>query len=327
MASDHDQRFKILIQSFFPEFLALFFPQWAERLDARAVEWLMQEVFPDPPQGPRRVLDLAGKMPTRQVVPGQRPGEPNHWLALLHLEIESPDKSTLIKPRLFHSFVHLRDKYELPVLPIALYLHVGLEGVGVDVYVERFWELEVVRFQYLYVGLPALDAIEYVQGDNCLGWALAALMRKRQDQAALVGGEGLRRIAAAPLTDQQRFLLAECMQAYLTLNDEQQREFEELVAGEPYEGVRAMNKTWYEKGLEQGTAMNQTWFEKGEEKGMAKGEEQERRRLLRVLLEERFGTLPASAQQRLVEWPADRLAAVERTILRAQSLREIGLED
>jgi transcription termination factor NusB len=48
---------------------------------------------------------------------------------------------------------------------------------------------------------------------------------------------------------------------------------------------------------------------------------------LRVLLEERFGTLPASAQQRLGEWPADRLATVEKAVLRAQSLREIGLED
>ena len=55
---DHDQRFKTLIQEFFGDFLALFFRPWAERLDTEAVEWLTQEVFPDPPEGPRRVLDL-----------------------------------------------------------------------------------------------------------------------------------------------------------------------------------------------------------------------------------------------------------------------------
>ena len=304
MNTDHDQRFKTLIQTFFPDFLALFFPRWAERLDAGAVEWLMQEVFPEPPQGPRHVLDLAGKVPTREIVRGQRPGEPDHWLALLHVEIESPDKSTLLKPRLFRSYVHLRDKYELPVLPIAVYLRVGLEGLGVDVYEERFWELELVRFQYLYVGLPALDAVEYVQGENRLGWALAALMRAPRDRAAWIAGEGLRRIAEAPLADQQRFLLAECVQAYQNLDQEQRREFERLVAGEPYKGIQAMNKTWFEMG-----------------------KEDERRRMLRQLLEKRFGSLPPVAQQRLTEWPAERLEPLVPAILEARSLREMGLED
>ena len=52
-------------------------------------------------------------------------------------------------------------------------------------------------------------------------------------RAAWVVGEELRRIAEAPLPDQQRFLLAECIQAYMDLNDAQRREYEQLVAGEP----------------------------------------------------------------------------------------------
>ena len=83
--SDHDQRFKTLIQEFFGDFLTLFFAPWAERLDYGAVEWLHQEVFPDPPEGTRRVLDLVGKLPTRQGVAGQRPGELTRWLALVHI--------------------------------------------------------------------------------------------------------------------------------------------------------------------------------------------------------------------------------------------------
>ena len=65
---------------------------------------------------------------------------------------------------------------ELPVLPIALYLRVGLEGVGIDVYEEHFHELRVLHFQYYYVGLPALAGEHYVAGDNWLGVALAALV-------------------------------------------------------------------------------------------------------------------------------------------------------
>ena len=47
-----------MIKVFFREFLLLFFKDWEARLDVGAVEWLDKEVFPEPPEGPRRVLDL-----------------------------------------------------------------------------------------------------------------------------------------------------------------------------------------------------------------------------------------------------------------------------
>src|SRR5947209_6255324 len=172
---DHDQRFKELIRTFFADFLRLFFDEWAVRLDAEAVVWLDKEVFPDPPDGPRRILDLVARLPTRQAVPGQISGEAESWLALVHIEIESPDRVRPLRSRMHRSYVYLRDKYGLPVLPIAIFLRVGLDGIGVDVYEENFWEFCALRFQYLYVGLPALDAVEYVQGNNMLGVALAAL--------------------------------------------------------------------------------------------------------------------------------------------------------
>ena len=145
--SDHDQRFKLLIQAFFAEFLALFFQVWAERLDAANVTWLDKEVFPDPPQGRRNVLDLVGQVRTRQAVAAQRAGEPEHWLALLHIEIESPDKATPQRPRMFDAYAYLRAKHQMPVLPIGVFLKVGLEGIGIDVHEEHFWELQTVRFQ------------------------------------------------------------------------------------------------------------------------------------------------------------------------------------
>ena len=91
---DHDQRFKTLIREFFRDFLALFFADWERRLDCDAAEWLDKEVFPDPPEGPRRILDLVAKVPTRDAVRGQTAGESESWLALIHIEIESPDRAT-----------------------------------------------------------------------------------------------------------------------------------------------------------------------------------------------------------------------------------------
>jgi hypothetical protein len=106
--NDHDQRFKTLLQEFFGDFLQLFFAPWAARLDCSQVEWLDKEVFPDPPEGSRRILDLIAKVPTRQEVAGL--GTPSPWLALVHVEIESPDKVAPLRPRMFRSYVHLRER-------------------------------------------------------------------------------------------------------------------------------------------------------------------------------------------------------------------------
>src|ERR1019366_1513648 len=143
---DHDQRFKNLIREFFAEFLLLFFAQWAQRLDCSQVEWLDKEVFGDPPSGDRSVLDLVAKLPAREPIPGHEPNDLGVWLALVHIEIESPDKAAPLRPRMFDYYTALRKRYDLPVLPIALFLKVGLDGIGVDFYEEHFWELRPIRF-------------------------------------------------------------------------------------------------------------------------------------------------------------------------------------
>jgi hypothetical protein len=309
--SDHDQRFKNLLREFFAAFFELFFPQWAARFDFSRVEWLEQEVFSDPPQGKRRSVDLVAKLPTRQAVPGPPPDQEEKWVALIHVEIEHRDTVAPLRPRVFSYYVGLRQRHDLPVLPVALYLRVGLEGIGIDVYEEHFWELRPVRFEYLYVGLPALDGLQYVQGNNWLGVALAALMRIPEERKVWLRAEALRRIMGSPHNDYQRFLLGECVQAYLPLDAERQREFERLLATEPYQGVQAMATTWYEQGLEQGLEQGQRQL----------------RELLRTLLEQRFGPLSTRAQERLASWPGDRLVELGRSLLTAQSLQELGLNE
>ena len=158
---DHDQRFKTLIRQFFAQFLLLFFRDWAARLDLSQVQWADTEVYPDPPEGTRHALDMLAKVP----LAAESGAAVTDTLLLVHIEIESPDRTTKLTPRLPYYYHFLRDKHQLPVLPIVLYLKVGLDGVGVDCYVEELWGLEISRFQYLYVGLPGLDGVEYVQGD------------------------------------------------------------------------------------------------------------------------------------------------------------------
>jgi hypothetical protein len=312
--ADHDQRFKSLSKAFFAEFFQVFFPAWANRFDFSRVDWLEQEVFTDPPRGERRSLDLVARLP---LCPGVPPpalasGEPaDCWLTLIHVEIESRDTVAPLRPRMLSYYEQLRRRHGLPVLPIALYLQVGLDGIGWDVYEEKFWDHRLVAFEYAYVGLPALDGEQYVAGEHLLGVALTALMRVPPARRAEVHAEALRRLAEARENDYRRYLLLDCLEAYATLDEAQAQELGALLRTERYQGAQAMAVTTFEKGVQAGLQQGlQSW-----------------RTALQKLVEARFGPLSASARERLDSMGPKQLEALALELLKAQSLQELGLED
>jgi hypothetical protein len=314
---DHDQRFKALIREFFADFLQLFFADWASLFDLSTIEWLDKEVLPDPPQGSRHQLDLVARLWTRERVSDSQPEAADAWLALVHIEIESPETTTRLKPRLPSYYVHLRDQHGRPVLPIVLYLNVALDGIGVDTYEERFGNLTPLRFQYLYIGLPGLNGVEYAQGQSWLGVALAALMRIPKDQAVWFVAEALRRLVAAPLNDQQRFLLVDCVEAYLSLDDEQLREYQRVLQTSSDQGVHAMNKTTYDRGLEAGLGMG---LMQGREKGREEGA---RSILLRIATREFGAPTPELLTQIQTIHDLERLEALADRVFEVTSWDEL----
>jgi hypothetical protein len=303
---DHDQRFKSLLKAFFAEFFQVFFPEWADRFDFSRVEWLEQEIFTDPPRGERRYLDLVARVPLRpDVLPpawgGEEPAD--CWLTLIHIEIEARDTVAPLRPRMFFYYEQLRRQHGLPVLPIALYLRVGLNGIGWDVYEENYWDHRLLAFSYAYVGLPGLNGEKYVAGEHLLGVALTALMRVSPARRAEVHAEALRRLAEARENDYRRYLLLDCLEAYVTLDEAQAQELEALLRTERYQGIQTMAVTTFERGLQQGWRM-----------------------ALKRQLETRFGPLSPGAQQRLESHNPEQLEALALALLTAQSLEELGLE-
>ena len=224
--TDHDQRFKTLIRTFFGDFLRAFFAKWAEHFDLDHVEWSETEVFPNPPEGSRHRLDMIAKL--KVIKPFEKPlaGTGDQMIAAVHVEVESPDTAAVLKPRMPYYYHFLRNTTGLPVLPIAIFLKVGFEGIGIDTIEEHFGDLTPIRFQYLYVGLPALDAIEYLETDNPLAWALSALMKIPPEKIMWLGEEAIKRIAGSKLNEQEKYLLGECVENYLPLDDEKWRELE-----------------------------------------------------------------------------------------------------
>jgi hypothetical protein len=339
---DHDQRMKVLLKEFFEAFFLCFFPAWAARFDFVDIDWLDKELFLAPPQGEKRLLDLVARLRLRPGAPPPR-ADVNDLVALVHVEVESPDSAAAFRPRMYEYYTQLRRDTGLPVLPIALFLRVGLDGIGWDAYEEHFWEQRIIRFEYAYVGLPALDGEPYATGENLLGVALSALMRQSADRRAELYAEGLKRIAGSGENEFRRMLLAECLEAYAELDETQKERVQALLHTEAYQEVEPLMKTTYERGIEEGRErayhevepLMKTTYERGIEQGIERGIEQgiergieqgERRSALR-LMEAKFGPLTPGVKQQVEALSPEALARLQLDLLTAQTLEGLRLDD
>jgi Domain of unknown function (DUF4351) len=218
--------------------------------------------------------------------------------------VESRESAHAFRPRMFEYYVQLRRDSQLPVLPIGLFLRVGLDGVGWDAYEEHFWEHRLLRFEYAYVGLPALAAEQYVSGESLLGVALSSLMRVSTERRAEIHAEALKRIVESGENDWRRFLLAECVEAYGDLDEAQQQRLEALLTTEQYQQVRPLMITTGDRARID-----------------------ERREFVLQLLEGKFGPLAAEVRLRVAAIPPEQLRQLGLALLKAESLGELHLDN
>jgi hypothetical protein len=297
---DHDQRFKKLVREFFRELIFLFFPEWAGCFNFAKAEWLDKEIFTDVRRGRRRAMDLVAKLPaTKAAAPAA--GAAGSCLVIIHLEVESRKSAVALRPRICDYYRELRRKHGLPVWPIAIYLHVGLDGVGWDVYEELFLGRVIDHFEYAYVGLPGLAGVKYLEGESLLGVALSVLMAMPAERQAEFKAQALDRVLKSKENAVRKTLLCECIEAYLPLEGPALAEYEDLLLTK-YPEVRAMALTTYEKGLVEG-----------------------QRALLKEMIEERFGPLSPAVRKRLAALSAERLVQVAKALMTADSLKDLGL--
>jgi hypothetical protein len=300
---DHDQRLKVLLKEFFEQFFRCFFPAWAERFDFGDLTWLDKEVFLAPPQGEKRHLDLVARLRIRREAPPPQPGL-TELLALVHVEVESRESVQPFRPRMFDYYVQLRRDSQLPVLPVGLFLRVGMDGLSWDAYEEHFWEHRLLRFEYAYVGLPGLEAERYATGEHLLGVALSSLMRVSPERRAELHAEALLRIARSGENDWRRFLLAECVEAYASLDEAQRQRLQGLLTTEPYQEARPLMITTYERGIIEG-----------------------QRKMALLQLEAKFGPLSPAVKQRVEALSPEQLTQLLLDFARGQALKELHLED
>jgi hypothetical protein len=287
--ADHDQRLKSVVRECLAEAVDLTFPAWAVALDLSAPEWLEQEVFPDPPSGERREVDLVARVPIRAG---------GH--ALVHVEVEWRDSLTDLRERMPRYHHYLGFKYGLPVLSLAIYAQVGLEASGWEEVRGEFQGETLNLTRWPYLGLRALDGLRYAEGDNLLGVAFVGLMRVPEAEMPVVKANALRRLAEANLTDVRRYLLMGLIEAYMPLDGPLMQQYQDLLVTKEYATVIRFEDTTYERA---------------------------QRALVGKLLTKRFGPLSAVAQQRLAAYPSEKLEELGEALLTAASLAELGLED
>ena len=104
----------------------------------------------------------------------------------------------------------------------------------------------------------------------------------------------------------------------MSLDEAQQRKFDRIAAGEPYQGVQAMNLTSYEKGVLKGKA-------EGKAEGVEEGSRSAARRILVKQLERKFGPIPVSVMDRIRDLTLDEIDELVATIPDKESLEAMGL--
>lgn len=196
------------------------------------------------------------------------------------------------------------------------------EGLGKATVIDWFGDLDVDTFKYLYVGLPGLDGVKYMEGKNWLGVALSALMNLGAENTIEVGAKTLERLAEAPLNEQQRFLLAECVHHYLPMTKQQWQQFEKLTEEkQEYQGAKKMHQSildWVrEEEREKAEKVRQEEREKSLQDGAIM--------LVTEALIERFGSLPEGVSEQLKGLSHTELTKLVVKIGAASSLAELGL--
>jgi hypothetical protein len=170
--------------------------------------------------------------------------------------------------------------------------------------------LAIITFppQFPEVRLPGLNAEDYVSGESLLGVALSTLMRVPAERRAELYAEGLKRIVASGENDKRRHLLKECLESYSELDDAQRERFRAMLDTTPYQEVKEAMITTYEKGIAQGMilGLRQAAFRQ---------------------LEAKFGPLSPAVRQRVEALSSDELLQLLDDFLKAQSLKDLRLEE
>ncbi len=114
-------------------------------------------------------------------------------------------------------------------------------------------------------------------------------------------------------------LLAECLEAYAELDEDQNERVQALLHTEANREVEPLMKTTYERGIEDG-------IERGIEQGIERGIELGERRAALRNMEAKFGPLSPEVKGQLEALSLEAVIQFQSVLYKAQSFEELRLD-
>ncbi|MFA9560127.1 Rpn family recombination-promoting nuclease/putative transposase [Evansella sp. AB-rgal1] len=265
---DHDRLFKELIETFFEEFIHLFFPNVYEHLDFQTLRFLSEELFTDVTEGEKFRLDL--------VVETKVKDEPG--LVIVHVEPQSY-KQDNFNERMFIYFSRLYQKYRRKIVPIAIFSYNNPRNEP-DSFQIDFPFLKPLDFQFLIIELKKQNWREFIRYDNPIAAALLSKMGYTISEKIEVKKEFFRMLLRLELDTAREALIAGFFESYLKLSEQEEQLFlDEVKLMKPEEGEKIMEiMTSYErKGREIGREEGR---QEGRQEGLQEGRVQVARKML-----------------------------------------------
>lgn len=297
----HDRLFKEFLYRFLPDFLLIFFPAEAERLNFATLRFSDKELVINFPGQELRITDIVAEVETWDGVAET---------IILHVEIEARDKQTLAQ-RMSEYYTLLRIFKQKPVLPLALVLLPNAGGLLWQTYQESIFGHTVLQFRYGQVGLRDLSGQQYLEENSPVAAALTVLMQPEGESPALLKLLALQKVVESDLSEGDKFFLVEFMNTYaptVELFDPREEIMEKLAEVE---------MTWSERLRDEGRI-------EGRVEGRIEGEQKMLLRLLALM----FGEIPESTTTRInAITDEDALTNLAQQILTIQSLDELKLPD
>ncbi|MFD0717709.1 Rpn family recombination-promoting nuclease/putative transposase [Paenibacillus sp. GCM10027626] len=280
-STPHDEAFKKLLQTFFKEFIELFFPELDRLLDYSQTRFLMQELLVDIVGQEARELDLL--LETKYTLLDA--------YVLIHFEPQSYREADFHE-RMFIYFSRLFERHRKDhqlIIPIAIFTAEDIKNEA-DTLSMMIPQHNILYFQFLKVELRNKDWRQFIESDNPVAAALLAKMGYNEKEKREVRIAYLRMILRLQnkLDDARLALIMSVADLYFKPNKAEEEEIlRELRIQYPEEGERIMElmpawKKWgYDEGKDEGR-------EEGREEGKEVGREEERRLIIRKLLEKGF---------------------------------------
>lgn len=239
----HDRLFKQLLGVFLFEFLELFLPDLANKIQAESIVLLDKELFPKGDQ--ERRADLVAEVRTRQ-------GEPATFL--LHLEHEAQNAAPKeFAWRMLQYTLHLHRRTQQAVYPIALLSYSRPTRALVTSYNIHCPQFRTLSFKYRVVQLNRLDWRSYAKIENPVAAALMSRMRIEPGERPLVKLACLRTLARLALSTDKADLISVFFDAYLPLSVDEEEHFRQefgRISEEERETMARLTTSWERKGRE-----------------------------------------------------------------------------